>query len=147
LISGGQDLLGRDQILDVGRRAVDRPTLLPLDRAELVDRLAEQVEDPSQRLIADRHRDRTAGIDHRVAALESVGGVHRHGPHPVVAEVLLDLADQVHRPTAVALGHLDLDRVVNLRQIVGEHGIDDDAGHLFDSSYVVSVAFSHFSNF
>ena len=30
-----------------------------------------------------------------VAARQAVGGVHRHRPHPVVAEMLLDLADQI----------------------------------------------------
>ena len=64
----------------------------------VVDRLAEQVEDPAQGRVADRDRDRAAGVDHLVAALQAVGGVHRHRADAVVAEVLLDLADQLGRP-------------------------------------------------
>ena len=77
----------------LGRRAVDRPALLVLDLAGVVDRLAEQVEDPPERPVADRDRDRPAGVDHLVAALQAVGGVHRDRADAVVAEVLLDLAD------------------------------------------------------
>ena len=46
---GLEDLLGRGEVLDLGRRPVDRPALLALDRAALVDRLAEQVEDAAER--------------------------------------------------------------------------------------------------
>ena len=62
-------------------------------RAE-VDRLAEQVEDASERRLADGHRDRAAGVDDLHAAGEPVGGVHRDRAHAVVAEVLLDLAHE-----------------------------------------------------
>ena len=65
-----------------------------------VDRLAEQVEDAPERRLADRHRDRRAGVDHLGAPREAVGGVHRDRPHAVVAEVLLHLAHEqlVPRP-------------------------------------------------
>ena len=59
-----------------------------------VDRLAEHVEDPPERGLADRHRDRRAGVDHLGAARQPVGAVHRDRAHAVVAEVLLDLADE-----------------------------------------------------
>ena len=94
---GLEDLLGRSEVGGFGRRAVDRPALLGLDRLAEVDRLAEQVEDAAQGGVADRNRDRAAGVDHLVAALQAVGGVHRDGADPVVAEVLLHLADQVGR--------------------------------------------------
>ena len=58
----------------------------------LVDRLAEQVEDAPERDVADRHRDRAAGVDDLHAAREAVGRVHGDRAHAVVAEVLLHLA-------------------------------------------------------
>ena len=85
-----------------------------------------------------------------VAALEAVGRVHRDRADAVVAEVLLHLADQLGRFAVLVAGHLDLHRRVDLRQLVGEDGVDDDAGDLLDSSYVRSVALSHwflFSSF
>ncbi len=60
-----------------------------------IDRLAQQVEDPPERHPADRHGDRATGVDHFGAPGQAVGGVHRDRPNAVVAEVLLDLADQV----------------------------------------------------
>jgi peptide chain release factor 1 len=62
LDAGLEHLRGRDQVLDVGRRAVDRPARVELDIAGEVDRLAEEVEDAAQRAAADRHGDRSARI-------------------------------------------------------------------------------------
>ncbi len=56
---------------------------------------AQQVEDPAQRLLAHRHRHRPAGVDHRHPADQAVGRAQGHAPHPVAAELLLDLAGQV----------------------------------------------------
>ena len=94
---GLEDLLGRGQVggLGAGRWIGQRSSRL--DRVAVVDRLAEQVEDAAQGVVADRDRDRAAGVDHLVAALEAVGGVHRDRADAVVAEVLLDLADQLGR--------------------------------------------------
>ena len=94
-LDAGLEHLGRRrQVLDGRRRAVDRPALLDHDLLALVDRLAEQVEDAPERHVADRHRDRAAGVDDLHAAREAVGGVHRHRAHAVVAEMLLDLAHE-----------------------------------------------------
>ena len=60
-----------------------------------VDRVAEQVEDPAQRLLADRHAHRAAGVDRRHAAHQAVGRAQGHAADPVAAEVLLHLAGQV----------------------------------------------------
>ena len=43
---------------------------------------------------ADGHADRPAGVDGLGAARQAVGGGHGDGAHPVIAEVLLDLADE-----------------------------------------------------
>ena len=65
--------------------------------ALLVDRVAEHVPDAAERHLADRHRDRRAGVDHVGAAREAVGRVHRDRADAVVAEVLLHLGDQAGR--------------------------------------------------
>ena len=100
----------------------------------LVDRLAEQVEDAAERLVADGHGDRAAGVADLGAAREAVGGVHGDRAHAVVAEVLLHLADEraasclPPSSAASSSGIVDLERVVDLGQVVRlEHGLDDDA--------------------
>ena len=119
---------------------MDRPALVDLDLVALVDGLAEQVEDAPERHVADRHGDRAAGVDDLHAAGEAVGGVHGDRAHAVVAEVLLDLADQPRAGAGadallllgvVALA-LDDEREVDLGQRVGEHGLDHDALDLLD---------------
>jgi len=102
-----------------------------------------QVEDPAEGRVADRHRDRPAGVDHLVAALQAVGRVHGDRAHAVVAEVLLHLADQLTGFAVAVAAHLDLHRGVDLRQLVGEYRVDDDAGHLLDPSHIRSVGVSH----
>ena len=124
---------------------MDRPALLDLDRLALVDRLAEQVEDAPERDVADRHGDRAAGVEDLHAAREAVGGVHGDRADAVVAEVLLHLADEVGAGAAgellvlrrVRLA-LDDDRGVDLGQLVGEDGLDDDALDLLDPADVAS---------
>ena len=81
-----------------------------------VDRLAEHVEEPAERRLADRHGDRRAGVDDVDAARDAVGGVHGDRADAVVAEVLLHLRDQVDRRAPVLLGELDPERGVDLRQ-------------------------------
>jgi hypothetical protein len=115
---------------------VDRPALLDLDRLALVDHLAEHVEHAAERDVADRHGDRAAGVDDLHAAGQAVGRVHRDRAHAVVAEVLLDLADE----RAGVVEALDRDRVVDLGQRLGEHGLDHDALDLLDPALVVAVA-------
>jgi hypothetical protein len=128
LDAGLEHLGGRREVLHRRRGAVDRPALLDLDLLALVDRLAQDVEDPAQRHRADGHRDRAAGVDHLHPARQTVGHVHGDRADAVVAEVLLDLADH---HTAVVRA-LDRDRIVDLGQRVGERGLDDDALDLLD---------------
>jgi hypothetical protein len=135
-----EHLLGGSEVLDLGGAAMDGPALLDLDVAALVDRLAEQVEDAAEGGLADRDRDRAARVDHLVATAQAVGGVHGDGAHAVVAEVLLHLADQVELGAALLRRHLDLERGEDLRDVVGEDDVDDDAGHLLDGPHVVAVA-------
>jgi hypothetical protein len=150
LDAGLEDLARRREVLDVRSIAVDRPAEFRGDRFALVDRLAQQVEDAAQRLAAHRHRDRPAGVDDLDAAREAVGAVHRHGADAVIAQVLLDLADE--RATAVRAGLQlvsaffgvsddDLEGVVDLRQVAFlERRLDDDSGDLLDTADVLRAA-------
>ncbi len=95
-----------------------------------VDGIADDVPDAAERLVADRHRDGHAGVDDVDAAHEAVGRVHGDRAHAVVAEVLLHLRDDLAR--AVAVGDLDAQRVVDLRQPAREDGVEDDALDLDD---------------
>ena len=106
---------------------MDGAPLLGLDRAGFVDRLADDVHDAAERLLADRHRDRLAGVDDFLAADQALGGVHGDGAHRVLAEMLGDLEDE---PVAVVLG---LERVQDRRQVPVELHVDHGAGHLGDA--------------
>ena len=83
--------------------------------------------------LADRHRDRLAGIGHFLAAHETFGGVHRNGAHGRFAEMLGDLE---HEAVAVVLG---LQRVQDLRQLFLELHVDDGADDLGDASDFVGA--------
>ena len=100
--------------------------LLGLDRAGLVDRLADDVHDAAERLLADRHRDRLAGVGDLLAAHQAFGGVHGDGAHRVLAEMLGDFE---HQAVAVVVG---LQRVQDRRQVAVELHVDDGADHLGD---------------
>ena len=103
---------------------MDRPLLGGLDRPSLVDRLAHHVHDAAQGLLADRHGDRLAGVDHLLAAHQAFGRVHGDGAHGVLAEMLGDFE---HEPVAVIVG---LERVQDLRQLLGELHVDHGAHDL-----------------
>ena len=81
---------------------MDRPPLCGLNRARLVDRLADNVHNAAQSLFADRHGDRLAGIDHLLAAHQPISYVHGDGAHGLLAEMLSDLE---HEAVAVIFGH------------------------------------------
>ena len=85
---------------------------------EVVDRLADDVHEPTERLLADGDRHRLPGVGDHDPAREPVGRVHGDGADLVVAEVLLHLADQLG-DLAVALQR-DRDRVVDRRELVRE---------------------------
>ena len=89
-----------------------------------------------ERRLADRHGDRAAGVDDLVAAREAVGGVHRDRADAVVAEVLLHLADERRASRRRPRSIVDLERVVDLGQLVGEDGLDHDALDLLDAADV-----------
>ena len=92
--TGLEHLHGRHLLLKRGRRPVNRKPLLDIHRSAIVDRLAEQIENPPQSLLAHGNRDRAAGVDGVHSAHEAVRGLHRHASYDVVAEHLRDLDGQ-----------------------------------------------------
>src|SRR5688500_7743917 len=112
---------------------MNRPALLRLDgTVRVVNRLAQHVEHPAERLWTYRHRDWSAGVDGLHPARHAVGRLHRDGPHPVLAQMLLDFCDHVDLLDAgAALGH-DAVGVVDLRQPLAELDVDDRADDLND---------------
>ena len=129
LDAGLEQLLRRRQLLERRRVAVDRHRLLGVDRAPLVDRAAEHVHDAAERLAADRHHDRVAGVDDLHAAAQAVGAAERDRAHDAVAQLLLDLERQ---PDLV-----HLEGVVDLRHLgAREFHVDDRADALDDGSLV-----------
>ncbi len=97
-----------------------------------VDRLAEHVQHAPERLGADRHRDRPAQVLGLHAALQAVGRLHRDRAHAVLAEVLLDLDDDVD--VLIGAGWpRDAHGVVDRGQVAaGELDVDDRADDLDD---------------
>ncbi len=125
--------LGR-LLLERRRGAVDRPALLstaPAGRGSRPARRARSCTRPSVSR-PDRHRDRRAGVDRLHAALQAVGRLHRDGADAVLAEVLLDLDDDVDGVAAVpSLG--DAHGVVDRRQVPAlELDVDDRSDDLDD---------------
>ena len=136
------------EFLDRWRLLVDAAPLgVRRELVAEVDRFAEQVEDAPERRVAHGDHDRRARVDHLRAARETVGRVHRHRAHAVIAQVLLHLAHEHGAADlrACALGllrcrgrrPLDHDRVVDLGQALVEDGVDDDAADLLDATDVL----------
>src|SRR5690606_25225347 len=103
----------------------------------------DQVENAAERLDADRHGHRGAGVDDLVAAPQAVGRTERHGPHLTAAEVLGDLAPEGLLEGFPLNGAPDLDPqgVVDRGQLIlGELGVERRADHLGDAAGVAAGA-------
>ena len=128
LDSGHQDLrLGR-LFGEARRRLMDRAGFGAFDRTGLIDRLADHIHDAAERAGADRNSDRPAGIGYFLTTHQAVAGIHRHGAHRGLAELLGDLEHQ-----AVTLV-FRFQRIEDRGQMVLEMHVDDRAGDLSDAS-------------
>ena len=77
------------------RLAMDRVALGGIDRAQLVHRVADDVQHAAQRLAAHGHRDGAAEVDGLHAAHHAFGGLHGDAAHAAFAELLLHFQDDV----------------------------------------------------
>jgi peptide chain release factor 1 len=120
--------------------AVDRVALLGFDGAEVVNGLADDVEDATQGRLADGHRDRAAGVNRRHAADDAFGRLHRDGADAAFAEVLLDFGDDVNRRGHVEALARDAKCGVDRRQVsLLELNVEDGADDLYDAPRGVAV--------
>src|SRR5690606_14592920 len=111
------------------RLGVDGRGDFAADRATLVDRLADDVEDAAESLGADRHGDLGAGVDHFLAASQAVRRVHGDGANSILAEVLRDFKDE---PVTVVVG---FQCAQDGRQLTFEGDVDDGADDLGYGSF------------
>gem|GEM_PF-6133299 len=107
-----------------------------LDRAEAVDRLADDVHDPAQDFGPDGDRDRAARVDRFHPPGQAFGRVHGHAADGVLADVLFDLDNDVDRRGRIEPLARDPDGGINFRNGLaleqnihdGTDDLDDDAG-------------------
>src|SRR5262249_38895347 len=91
-LDAGDENFALGGLFDVfGRRLMDAAHLRSLDWAGFIDGLADDVHDAPERTVANRHRDRPAGISDFLAANQTFRGVHRDGAHGGLTEMLRDL--------------------------------------------------------
>ncbi len=90
LDAGLEHLFVGGLLVEQRRGPVNGHARLFADGAEVVDGVADDVEHAAQRLFAHRHADGAAEVDGLHAADHAVGGLHGHGAHTALAQVLLD---------------------------------------------------------
>ena len=138
LDAGLEHLGGRGEVRDGRGAAVDRPALLDLDVVAQVDRLAEQVEDAAERHLADRAREigppvSATSMPRARPSVESMATARtRSSPRCCCTSQTSDVVAAAPRPCGAG----DRDGVVDLGQLVGEDGLDDDALDLLDPADV-----------
>ena len=79
---------------------MDRVIFVGCDRSLLVHGFTGHVEHPAHHRVTDGHGNWSSRIGHFRAAGKTFRRGHRHGPHPVVTEVLLHFEGQLGFLTA-----------------------------------------------
>ena len=93
---------------------VDRPAWhRRIERRAMVTGFTQDIDQPAEHRLADRHGYRRAGPVNSRATPEAGGAPQRHGAHRVGIEMLLNFGDQT-----AGLVPFDLHRLVDVRQIV-----------------------------
>ncbi len=112
---------------------MDRPALRRCrDLGPLVHRLAEDVQDATERRGADGDGDRAPGVVDGHPTHDGVGGAHRDGTDLIAPDVLLHLGDDADGLPALGGGR-DLERVVELGKVTGgELDVEDGSDDLDD---------------
>ena len=73
---------------------MDRAPRRGFDRTQFVHRLADDIDDAAKARLADRHRDRSAGIPDQLAADKAFGNIHRDTAHRIFPKMLRHFQDQ-----------------------------------------------------
>ena len=93
-LDAGLENLGLgDKFIERRSRTVNRVGLLDVARRLAIDRLADDVPDAAEGLLADRHLDGCTGVNDLGAALQAVRARHSNGTDHVAGEVHLNLED------------------------------------------------------
>ena len=126
-------------LVECRRLAMDGIALGGVDRAQLVDRIADDVEHAAQGLAAHGHGDGAAQVDGLHAAHHALGGLHGNAAHPAFAQLLLHFQDDVDgRGDGEALAG-DAQRRVDRRQRrLGKLHVDRGTRDLNDVSDILS---------
>ncbi len=126
-LDAGDENLGFRRLFGIERRVrVDRTRLRVWNRPRLVDGVADHIDDPPERAVANGHGDRKSGVHDLLSAHEPFGRVHGDGADGRFAEMLRDFE---HQPLTLVLR---LKRIQNRRQLIFELHVDDRADHLRD---------------
>jgi hypothetical protein len=72
---------------------VNLPEFLGFGSGLVINRLAEKIENPAERAVADRHFDCGTCVRRFHAAHKPVRAAHSNAAHGIVADVLRDLGD------------------------------------------------------
>ena len=117
-------------LLEIYFSPVNRSAHLGTDGRPVVDRVADDVEDPAQALGSDWHRDGGSRVAHDHASDETVGRIHRDRAHSVLAEVLSHFERQVVLDVGDS-GVGEFERAEDFRELaIGEFDVDDGADDL-----------------
>ncbi len=128
LNAGSQNLGADGEVVEFRRRLVDGTQVGFGECRQVVDSVAEHVEQASFNLVAGGHCYRMPHADSRHAAAESVGALHRKAAHGVLAYVLLYFESEES-----AVGTVDFERRIDGWQAcfkAFEHHIDNRADDL-----------------
>src|SRR5262249_31837359 len=108
-------------IFELRSRSVNRVGLLRLNRAFLVDRFPEHVDETTERFTADRNGNRGTRILNVHSTRETIGGGHGYPTHSVFAKVLGHFKRQSHNRLSGGLIFLlvDLERVIDVGEMPG----------------------------
>ena len=117
LHAGLEHLRARRLLVERRRQAVNRHALFVVDRAKLIDGLADDIHHAAQRPAAHGNGDRSALIDRLHAAHHAVGGLHGDAAHAAFAKVLLHFEDDVDRRGNIEAVAHDSHRLIDRRQM------------------------------
>ena len=105
---------------------MDCPCFGCFDRALFVYGFADDIDDPSERRIADRNGDRASGVFDRLSPDQTFAGVHGDRPDGVLPQVLRNFE---HQPFPLVFG---LQGIQDFGQVAVELNVHDRADNLGD---------------
>ena len=138
LDAGLQHLGFRALVHQAGSRTVDRISLLGFNRAQLVDGLSQDIEDPAQGFRSHRDADGSAQIEGLHAPHHSIGGLHGDAFDHSLSQVMGHFQGDVDGHRRVEPVGRDTDGMVDGRNVTGlELHVDDRTLNLQDLTHLL----------